>query len=177
MLLKIAGAFCVILGSSAFGIGYGRGLKIHLEELRFLRELYSMIRGEIQYTKEPFPEIMLEISGRIKEPYSSLFRQAHRAFEEQGSLRFPEWFRAYAEGTLGSYRKEKRLSEEEWNQFLELGSQTGFLDIQMQVGTLEMSGERWDTWIRSAEEEMGPKKRIGNCLGVLGGVFLVILLL
>lgn len=177
MFIKIAGAFCVILGCSAFGVGYGRGLKIHLEELRFLKELYSMIRGEIQYTKEPFPEIMLEISDRIKEPYSSLFRQAHQAFEEKGSLPFPDWFRAYTENALGSYRKEKRLSEEEWDHFLSLGSQTGYLDLKMQIGTLEMSGERWDAWIQLAEEEIGPKKRIGNCLGVLGGLFLAILLL
>ena len=55
-----------------------------------------MIRGEIEYTREPFPEVMLEISSRIKEPYASLFVQAHRVFEEQGSLKFPEWFREYA---------------------------------------------------------------------------------
>ena len=62
MFLKLFGAAFVIAGCSALGIGYGRKLNLHLEELRFLRELYRMIRGEIQYTKEPFPEVMLEVS-------------------------------------------------------------------------------------------------------------------
>ena len=106
MFLKLFGAAFVIAGCSALGIGYGRKLNLHLEELRFLRELYRMIRGEIQYTKEPFPEVMLEVSSRIKEPYASLFVQAHRAFEEQGSLQFPQWFRSYTSGTLESYRRE-----------------------------------------------------------------------
>ncbi len=51
MFLKLFGAAFVIAGCSALGIGYGRKLNLHLEELRFLRELYRMIRGEIQYTK------------------------------------------------------------------------------------------------------------------------------
>ena len=129
MLLKIAGAVLVVSACSALGFGYGRSLNQHLEELRFLRELYQMIWGEIEYTKEPFPEVMLEISSRIKEPYASLFVQAHRAFEEQGSLRFPEWFRDYVSRTLEAYRKEKHLSVEEWEMFLSLGSQTGYLDL------------------------------------------------
>ena len=177
MILKLFGAAFVIAGCSALGIGYGRKLNLHLEELRFLRELYRMIRGEIQYTKEPFPEVMLEVSSRIKEPYASLFVQAHRAFEEQGSLQFPQWFRSYTSGTLESYRRERGMTDEEWEQFLSLGGQTGYLDLDMQIGTLKLSGERWETWIREAESQIGPKRRIGSCLGVLGGVFLTILLL
>ena len=142
MLLKIAGAVLVVSACSALGFGYGRSLNQHLEELRFLRELYQMIRGEIEYTREPFPEVMLEISSRIKEPYASLFVQAHRVFEEQGSLKFPEWFREYASRTLEAYRKEKHLSAEEWEIFLSLGSQTGYLDLKMQTGMLKLSGER-----------------------------------
>ena len=148
MFLKLFGAAFVIAGCSALGIGYGRKLNLHLEELRFLRELYRMIRGEIQYTKEPFPEVMLEVSSRIKEPYASLFVQAHRAFEEQGSLQFPKWFRSYTSGTLESYRRERGMTDEEWEQFLSLGGQTGYLDLDMQIGTLKLSGERWETWIR-----------------------------
>ena len=113
MFLKMFGAAFVIAGCSALGIGYGRKLNLHLEELRFLRELYRMIRGEIQYTKEPIPEVMLEVSSRIKEPYASLFVQAHRAFEEQGSLQFPQWFRSYTSGTLESYRRERGMTDEE----------------------------------------------------------------
>mgnify|MGYP002238576097 CR=1 FL=1 len=54
-------------------------------------------------------------------------------------------------------------------QFLSLGGQTGYLDLDMQIGTLKLSGERWETWIREAESQIGPKRRIGSCLGVLGG--------
>ena len=177
MFLKAVGMILVIFSCSALGIGYGKGLSRHLEELRFLRELYQRLWGEIQYTKEPFPEVMLEISTRIKEPYATLFSQAHQAFEEKGNLQFPGWFRSYAARTLEVYRKEKHLSDEEWDQFLSLGSQTGYLDFQMQIGMLKLAGERWEIWIQTAEKEIGPKKRIGNCLGVFGGIFLSILLL
>ena len=177
MLLKIAGAVLVVSACSALGFGYGRSLNLQLEELRFLRELFRMVRGEIEYTRVPFPEVMLESASRIKEPYASLFVQAHRVFEEQGSLKFPEWFREYTSRTLEAYRKEKHLSAEEWEIFLSLGSQTGYLDLKMQTGMLKLSGERWEKWIREAEAEIGPRRRIGNCLGVLGGVFLTILFL
>lgn len=140
MFLKMFGAAFVIAGCSALGIGYGRKLNLHLEELRFLRELYRMIRGEIQYTKEPFPEVMLEVSSRIKEPYASLFVQAHRAFEEQGSLQFPQWFRSYTSGTLESYRRERGMTDEEWEQFLSLGGQTGIWIWTCRSGRLSFPG-------------------------------------
>ena len=78
---------------------------------------------------------------------------------------------------MESYRRERGMTDEEWEQFLSLGGQTGYLDLDMQIGTLKLSGERWETWIREAESQIGPKRRIGSCLGVLGGVFLTILLL
>ena len=140
MFLKLFGAAFVIAGCSALGIGYGRKLNLHLEELRFLRELYRMIRGEIQYTKEPFPEVMLEVSSRIKEPYASLFVQAHRAFEEQGSLQFPQWFRSYTSGTLESYRRERGMTDEEWEQFLSLAGRPGIWIWTCRSGRLSFPG-------------------------------------
>ena len=146
MFLKLFGAAFVIAGCSALGIGYGRKLNLHLEELRFLRELYRMIRGEIQYTKEPFPEVMLEVSSRIKEPYASLFVQAHRAFEEQGSLQFPQWFRSYTSGTLESYRRERGMTDEEWEQFLSLGGDVdpgGRIPDRTEAEDRKLSGSAW----------------------------------
>ena len=47
MFLKLFGAAFVIAGCSALGIGYGRKLNLHLEELRFLRELYQIGRAHV----------------------------------------------------------------------------------------------------------------------------------
>lgn len=49
------------------------------------------------------------------------------------------------------------------------------MDVEMQIGTLLSGVEDWDRKIRKTEEEIGPKQRIGNCLGVLLGVFLTVL--
>ena len=112
---------------------------------------------------------MLEISSRIKEPYASLFVQAHRVFEEQGSLKFPEWFREYTSRTLEAYRKEKHLSAEEWEIFLSLGSQTGYLDLKMQTGMLKLSGERWEKWIRRRKRRLVPGGGSGTVLSAWRG--------
>ncbi len=167
----------MIVSSAAMGIGYGRKLKEHLEELRYLKQIYIMVYGELRYTKAPIPEIMLEISRRIKSPYANLFRSAHTAWEEQGNLNFPKWFQEEANRVIGDYRKEKKLTEEEWELFLAIGSQTGYMDLQMQLGALKNYMERWDMLIRKAENDIGPKQRIGNCLGILSGIFLSVLLL
>lgn len=175
MYLKIAGACLILFSSSAMGMGYGKRLKEHLQELRYIKQICQYISGQLQYTKEPLPELFLELSGRVKEPYRMLFYNAHRIFEKKGSVSFPEWFRKEADVLLGTYRKEKGMTEEEWELFLSLGEQSGYLDIRMQTGAVLSCIERWELYIEKAEKEIGPKQRIGNCLGILSGVFLIVL--
>lgn len=167
----------IILASAGIGAEYGKGLKEHLEELRFLRQFIRMLAGELKYTKEPLPDALMELSGRIKEPYASFFREACEELERKGNLVFPEWFREKAKEKLFAVRREKKLTKEEWELFLSFGNQIGYMDIEMQLNALFSYEERWELHIRKAEEEIAPKRRIANCLGILTGVFLTVLFL
>lgn len=175
MYVKIIGALLILVSSAAMGMNYGRNLRIHLEELRYLRQIFLMLAGQLKYTKDPIPDVFLETAARVKQPYAGFFREVYKAFDRQRTVNFPAWFQEEAKKCLESYRKEKRLTEEEWDLFLSLGEQTGYMDVEMQIGMLLSGVEDWDRKIRKTEEEIGPKQRIGNCLGVLLGVFLTVL--
>ena len=48
---------------------YGNELKRYLRNMVYLRYVFGLIRGEIEYTCAPLPEIFFGVSARVKEPY------------------------------------------------------------------------------------------------------------
>ena len=58
-----------------------------------------------------------------------------------------------------------------------IGMQMGYLDEQMQLGTIDLYLEQLSFVIEKAREELVMKKRLCNCLAVTGGIFLVIILI
>ena len=63
MIEKMIGTLLVIPGSIALGIYYGWELKQRLEELITVRQIMELLKRQIQYTKAPLEECLMEISG------------------------------------------------------------------------------------------------------------------
>ena len=52
----------------------------------------------------------------------------------------------------------------------------GYLDREMQVGAIDLYLEQLKLNIRKMQEELPEKRRILNCLGVMGGIFVAVVL-
>ena len=60
---------------------YGNELKRYLRNMVYLRYVFGLIRGEIEYTCAPLPEIFFGVSARVKEPYRRWLKKTAEEME------------------------------------------------------------------------------------------------
>ena len=63
---RIMGAILIIFASGGIGVTKGIELQKYLRELEQLKQLFWMLKREIQYTKAPFSEAFSHIGRRME---------------------------------------------------------------------------------------------------------------
>lgn len=69
------------------------------------------------------------------------------------------------------------LKKEDKEQLKTLGEVLGYLDLEMQLNSLDLYLEQLDLSILEAQEAIRTKRKLYQSLGVAGGIFLILLLL
>ena len=163
----------IITATTGAGILYGMELQEYLEKLLYIRHIIYMIKGELEYSSAPLSEVFGRISARVREPY----RQWLGAMEKQVENREEDAFLKIWMRSVDKYLKELHLKSEHSIQLKELGTYLGQTDGASESRNLQLYLGRLELEIEKVREGMASKKRIGNCLGVMGGIFLVVLLI
>ena len=86
-MLKLAGALMIIVSAGGIGISCSVDVKRYCMELRLLKQMLYMLRGEIKYTKTPLEEAFLAISVRMPEPFSLFLKRTAEEMENADLLR------------------------------------------------------------------------------------------
>lgn len=172
-MLKLLGAFLVIVFSTGYGFTMGVEVKQRLAELRMLKKVVLMLRGEINYAKAPLPEAFQNIGGRLKEPFQSWCRKISEELFALSGKDFLEIWEFHIRSDLG----QSKLNKEDLKLLSQLGEQIGYLDVQMQLNNIDLYVEQLETEIRAAEAESAKKVRIYQCLGTMAGILFVIFMI
>ncbi|MEZ3471138.1 MAG: stage III sporulation protein AB [Schaedlerella sp.] len=172
-MLRFIGGILIITATTGAGILYGMELQEYLEKLLYIRHIIYMIKGELEYSQAPLSEAFGRISVRVREPY----RRWLSAMEKQVENREEDAFLKIWMRSVDKYLKELHLKSEHSIQLKELGTYLGQPDGASESRTLQLYLGRLELEIEKVREGMAAKKRIGNCLGVMGGIFLVVLLI
>ena len=172
-MLRFIGGILIITATTGAGILYGMELQEYLEKLLYIRHIIYMIKGELEYSQAPLSEAFGRISVRVREPY----RRWLSAMEKQVENREEDAFLKIWMRSVDKYLKELHLKSEQSIQLKELGTYLGQTDGASESRNLQLYLGRLELEIEKVREGMAAKKRIGNCLGVMGGIFLVVLLI
>lgn len=172
-MLRAAAMFAVIGASTALGFACGRDLSNRLCSLRELERAADILRAEIQYAGTPLQEIFLEIAGRTDGPLGRMFREA----AGQMGQRDGKTLGKIMGECIGNLSEDTGLTANDKAQLARLGERLGYLDVQMQIMTIERYKEELEREQKEAEGDYLQKSRVYRCLGFLGGVFLTLLLL
>ncbi len=172
-MLRFIGGVLVVTATTAAGILYGIELQEYLEKLLYIRHVIYMLKGEMEYSQAPLSEVFARVAARVKEPYRRWLLAMEKQVEGREEDAFLKiWMRA-ADRYLG----ELHLKSEHSIQLKELGTYLGQMDCASESGNLKLYLGRLELEIEKVREGMSAKKRIGNCLGVMSGIFLVVLLI
>lgn len=170
---RFVGSLLIIFATTGVGILYGCELQRYLEKLLYIRHIVYMLKGEIEYSNAPLGEVFGRVSVRVKEP----FRTWLHVMEKQVENREEDEFAKIWNRSIDRYLKDLHLKSAHSIQLKELGTFLGQLDGDTSSRTMQLYLNRLELEIEKVREGMAAKKRIGNCLGVMGGIFLVVILI
>ena len=173
MIEKMIGTLLVIPGSIALGIYYGWELKQRLEELIKVRQIMELLKRQIQYTKAPLEECLVEISGKTTGIYKNwLLKTAKRIEAGEDENLYRIWKESVYKELAGTL-----LRKQDVEALAEVGRSIDALDCDSVLAGITLYQEELEETIRRMRSENKEKRKLCHCLGVIGGIFIVAVLI
>ncbi len=170
---RIIGGILILAATTGAGYVYCRELKAYLARIQYLRYVFSLIKGEIAYSHAPLHEVFSEVGRRVRKPYRTWLLETARAVEMREETGFARaWNRC-----VDKYLKPLELKQDHSALVKEPGTFLGSLERDTLDHTLQMYLNRMDLEIEKLRDNLTAKTRIGGCLGVMGGLFLIVVLI
>ena len=171
MEIKFLGMIFVLLGSFGIGIFYRIRYGNRLHNMQDCERALLILQGEMEYGHTPLMEACEEVSVRIGGIVGSFFAQiAKKLNTHEGALETIWCQTARKVLTKSQMEKEER---EEWEK---LGGTLGYLDLEMQVSTIQIYVRRLKLRMEQTEKESHERLRMYPVIGAFSGVLICLLL-
>lgn len=173
MAFRIIGAVCIIIATTA--IGFGQSFRLHLryKEILELKKILCLFSGEIRFGGGTLEETFETVAKRSDPPFRGFFLFLTEEMKKKEGERLMEiWNQAVTE-----HLKEAHLTDMDKEILIRLGNELGCLDRETQQNTIALAMEQIEDVRQELHGELPKKMRLYNCLGILGGVFITILLI
>lgn len=172
-VIKIVG--CVLILSSSAGMGwyFSGELRGRIQDLKDLKRILSLLRGDIRYANTPLPEAVQALSVRHDGKYKIFFSKIAERLIELGGVSFSDiWKEAIEKELINTSLNKKDLQT-----LTQFGENLGYLDKEMQLNTIDLYLSQIDEEIKDLSKNVKEKSYLYNSLGILGGIFIMILML
>lgn len=172
-MLKIAGLICMIAGGA--GVGYSMSVQVgrRYHQLQELQRMAAFLMGEITYGNTPLPDGMEQIGKRLEEPFSSFMKKLSMELRAANPVSLQEIF----DRLVWQELKATALTPKDLEMLSRLGKSLGYLDRDMQIRTMKLYETELIQEMQDTHHGMAEKKKLCRTLGIMGGLFLAILLL
>lgn len=166
-MYKIIGSILIILATTGMGFSKSNEMKQHLKELEELKKVFYLIRSELQYTRAPFAELFLKVSQKTSAPFRNwLADVSTKLCEKQSGMLWDIWCTS-----IETHFKDSRLKDEELEALKQVGRNPEYIEsLDLYIAQLEYEMEHTRECYRT-------KRKLCQSLGIMSGIFLVILLL
>lgn len=172
-MLKMAGLLLIIMSSSALGFTYSRQLSQRVRQLKSLQHIALLLKAEIDYGNASLPEAMETIAAKEQPPFNYFLESMAQKLNSHTQQPLAQLYEEEVQKQLApTSLKEKDLFE-----FSQLGKGLGYLDKGQQLRTLELYLKEVGREIQEAMDELPQKQKLFRSLGVMGGLFLAILII
>ena len=171
--LKMTGAILIMAGCTGMGYMMCTGLSGRMRALLTLRQLVLHMSGEIRCMAEPLPAMLMHTAAVGGTVYRDFFLDVGKALGEGQSRPMAEIWDEKAD----LYLSGGPLSTADIELIKKLGQTLGTHDVKMQLSLLELFAGDVQTAIDGLRAGMERQKKLYGGLWVLGGVFIVILLI
>ena len=131
-----------------------------------------MIHQEIEYLKTPLEEAARQVGSVLEEPWASFFEMVGKQLEELPGTPFHQVWEEKGK----EYLEGLPMHQEDFDLITQTGIQLGHLDAGENSTMLTVFEKPLEALIEEAKAEYQSKAQLYRRLGVMGGIFLVIIL-
>lgn len=171
-MLKIIGSCVVIISTTGIGCLMSAQASGRLRELKTIQRLVMLLKGEISYGKSTLPEALERISRKVDEPFAVFLEKLSQKARAYQGKSFAELFHEGIKEQL----KGCNLTKTDLEGFAEIGQYLGYLDLAMQINTLDLYLQELEMVIQEVGNAIPMKKKLYQSLGIVSGLFLAIAL-
>lgn len=171
-MLKIAGILMIFIAGTGMGTAKSMELTKREQNLKKFLWLTSCLKGAVRCGSICFPEAFLEISGKFDGMYREFLQNLADRLKSQEGQTLGQIFRDCAR----KHFRNAGFSAEEMELIASLGDRLGYLDREMQLRQMEIFEEELCKRLDFLAGELPEKKKLCRSLGILGGIFLGVLL-
>lgn len=172
-MFKLMAAICVLSGA----IGYAYRLYLdHLERVEQLKKMeycMSVMENEIRYSKSDACEICRVMAIRMEGIYREFFGKLYEDMKENQGNSFADLWKLHSK-IIGGI---KILGEKDLVFFREYPPPVSFLDGQMQERDSARKREALTQYRIQEEEILQKNQKLYLTMGIMSGLFFVILLI
>lgn len=172
LILKVIGCILIIFSSTLMGFYCSSELRSRINDLKELRKIIMLLRGDIRYGNTPLPEAINAIAKRHNGNYKSFLDKVSENLIERSGYTFSQIWTEAVEKALHTTSLNKR----DKYQLIQLGEHLGYLDKEMQLNTIDLHLAQLDDEIQELSKNVKEKTYLYKCLGIMAGVFISIIL-
>lgn len=172
-IMKVAGCILILSGSTGLGVWIAQWYQRRLDNLEQLRQMVILLKGQILYANAPLEEAFETIGHRTEGFLADLFLRVSERIQVQEG----ESFQRLWQEEVGQVTAEEAFSKKDRQALSGMGEHLGFLDRDMQERNLLLYLEQLDLDIQALREQKQERSRLYISLGVMGGLFLSIILI
>ena len=172
-MIKLIGAILVLI--SAYAIGSLLALQVKEQEkwLKDIKTALFLLTGELEYRQVPLPDALSIIGKRHGGRIASFFQTLSEELAQKEGFSLQELWKKEAVTAL----KDAPLSKAQKEEFSDLGLYFMETDKETRRNSLEFYLKRLEEEIVNLRETGKDKAYLCRTLGMLGGIFLLILVL
>lgn len=171
--LKIVGCIFIISSCAGMGFLFASELKHRLEDLKSARSMAILLRGDIRYAQTALPEALENAAKRHEGRLAPFLKRVSSELKQYSGTSLKDIWKQAVKEELS----HTSLSKKDKECLLQLGDQLGYLDKDMQMNTIDWYITQVDEIMKDITAESKQKMRLYQSLGVLFGLFVIILIL
>lgn len=172
LYIKIIGCILIVCSCSGMGMHFSKELRNRISDLREIKKLIYLLKGDIRYAHTPLPEAVQALSIRHEGKFKNFLTVIARRLQELGGVSFYTIWKEAVEKELNN----TSLNNKDLKALSVLGESLGYLDKDMQINTLELYIEQIEAEIHELSRSVKEKSYMYNALGVMGGIFIIIIM-
>lgn len=172
MLIKIIGVCVIIISTSCMGFVLSNKLKNRHTELGNINYAIDLLETEISYLLTPLPKALIKISNNISGNISRLLHSVgDKSAIKDGRTFYEIWSECIKE-----QKQTMSLKNDDLQIIDDFGRTLGTMDIDGQLSQIKMVRCGIERKLVEAQNDIDKYSKLYKGMGILGGIFIALIL-